>query len=433
MSGDTPAASQLIVSSEFDPRGWPLPDDAYLRVATPNLLAELLAPCRHGVPTLLLLDSALVAHFTPTTVGTIAYHNPLRVLAPVGLVVDDTYSPFVVHYLPSTNQDCIRALTLAMTQIRVIADGLEQANPEEIAYARFSEIGRLAAGMIHELNNPLAFSRNNLMLLGERLAAGSVRLQAKAWVAAGRPPEHIAELVKHLDQLPSHSEDIADLRRELAPLAAAEKAALLADFLAYFEAREQDCNGSIVDTLDSAEPLLRESIRGLERMGLVIAGVRTLNRPPQPGEIPVDIDRIIRESLAVLRDRARSRQVTIHVKQRLSQPYPCDSAAIAHIVLAIGARILEAAPVASEIRVATREQAGQIEISVDRPVGVSQGLDELLTGTVCHRLARQLGGALLLEDVEDARTRICLRIPLSRLQAVGMAGCYASDCAEPSA
>ncbi|MGB1014384.1 MAG: hypothetical protein ACPG4T_09655, partial [Nannocystaceae bacterium] len=287
---------------------------------------------------------------------------------------------------------------------------LAQPLASELVAVRMAEIGRLAGGVVHELNNPLAFSRNNLMLARERLAAAVARLATKDWLGAGSDPDEVSNLVARLDAIASHADDVGELRDELAALSPQAQAELFTEFVRYFEASEAAGAGPVLDALSSLDPLIGESIRGLERMTEIVAGVRILSRPQIPGESPVDIDRTVRETLAVLRDRARARQVTIRFKQRLSHHYPCDASQLAHVVLTVVSRALEAVSVASEVRVETREFSGQIELSVAMPSG-AEGFDDLLTGTLCHRLVRQLGGVIVLED----SIKICIRIPLARL------------------
>ncbi len=411
----SPAPTQLIISPQFDPTGWQLPSSLCLRIAGADMLLETLAPARYGVPTVVVIDEQLSPEaLVAAHVGEMSYRHPLRLLASFDRDLPDVCTPF---WTPYTVGEHNRALVLAVRQVEAVTASLAQSEDNTIADARFAELGRLAGGIIHELNNPLAFSRNNLMLVRERLAAGVLRLLATAWSTAGSGPEAITELLQHLDRLPSRASDVAELRRELAQTPASGRVELVTDFLTYLEAHEQECVGTVVDALKSAEPLLHDSIRGLERMTEIVAGVRRLNRPHLPGEFPVDIDRTIRETLAVLRDRARARQITLRVKPRLHQHYPCDSTTIAHIVSAVLTRVIEAVPLGSEVLVSSREVRGQIEIAIDRPASSSEGLDELLAGTVCHRLARQLGGALVLEQLEGVRTIICLKVPLRRLQS----------------
>lgn len=386
--------------------------DVDVRVMGHVPLVEMLAPVRHGIPVVVVVDDPLGAgDLRSAGVETMAYFYPLRLIAIAAGPMPDACTPFLTAARSSMTADDFRAaLALADTQVQALARRLAQPLASELVAVRMAEIGRLAGGVVHELNNPLAFSRNNLMLARERLAAAVARLATKDWLGAGSDPDEVSNLVARLDAIASHADDVGELRDELAALSPQAQAELFTEFVRYFEASEAAGAGPVLDALSSLDPLIGESIRGLERMTEIVAGVRILSRPQIPGESPVDIDRTVRETLAVLRDRARARQVTIRFKQRLSHHYPCDASQLAHVVLTVVSRALEAVSVASEVRVETREFSGQIELSVAMPSG-AEGFDDLLTGTLCHRLVRQLGGVIVLED----SIKICIRIPLARL------------------
>ena len=104
------------------------------------------------------------------------------------------------HTTVSPHRDVSGAVIGALAIVEDITE--RRALEKRLQRAQHMEaVGQLAAGIAHEINNPMAYVRSNLSVLGEELAA-----LGKAALAADRPPQRsAAELVARLDALRTSS------------------------------------------------------------------------------------------------------------------------------------------------------------------------------------------------------------------------------------
>ncbi len=66
--------------------------------------------------------------------------------------------------------------------LRTNIQELKDTQSQLVQSEKLASLGQLTAGVAHEINNPLAFTRNNTHLAIERIASASRRLAVKAWL-----------------------------------------------------------------------------------------------------------------------------------------------------------------------------------------------------------------------------------------------------------
>jgi signal transduction histidine kinase len=256
-------------------------------------------------------------------------------------------------------------------QFFVIRDRTAQHRLEKLQQRsqRLESLSVLAAGIAHEINNPLAFVRTNLAHL-----------------------TRFAPLV----------------RKHAAQVAAAERG-----------------------DLEEIDDILRECLAGVDRIAAIVAATRRLSRQPDPGRALVDLNRVCEEALGLVAfGDGRGIAVETHFERELPAVRgSADQLGQAILNLLINAQQAVRALEHGRVRVATRAVAGAVEVSVhDNGAGVApenrerifdpffttKGPDE---GTglglaIAHEVARFHEGTLEVAASELGGARFSLRLPL---------------------
>ncbi len=280
------------------------------------------------------------------------------------------------------------ALTASEARYRALAASLECQVAEQVAAigrrerqlfasARMAAVGTLAAGVAHEVNNPIGFIRSNLQtafqyveLLSKVLAAGEDRARAQALAAEYDLPF------------------------------------VLADF----------------------NNLLRESVDGAERVARIVTHLKAFAAIDAATRARADLNELVRTAAELLAD-----QLPASVKLELAlAPLPlveCEAGAIKQALFALLDNARRALPAGGTILVATVRLPGHVCIAVqDNGCGMTEAVrarafDPFFTTrdvgqgtglglTLCHDIASAHGGRVALEAVRPSGTRAVLSIAL---------------------
>jgi len=144
-------------------------------------------------------------------------------------------------------------------QLQTTVKALQETQDQLIQSEKMASIGQLAAGVAHEINNPIGFSLSNLTTLSEYIAS---------FVAVDK--------FSH-----SHLSKLADSELQ------AE----------YNTLREDNDVDFIVEDIDA---LLIDSIKGLKRVSQIVANLKKVTHAGELEMEPCDINDIIEESLKVV-------------------------------------------------------------------------------------------------------------------------------------
>lgn len=152
-----------------------------------------------------------------------------------------------------------RILYESNVELESIVERLSSTQEQLVQSEKMASIGQLAAGVAHEINNPIGFSLSNLSTLIE---------YTKSFKA-------IDQFV--LNNLPSNNEQIFETE--------------------YKELRKQKDIEFISDDVNS---LLNDTIKGLHRVSDIVANLKKVSHSGTLEKEPCDINEIIEDSLKVV-------------------------------------------------------------------------------------------------------------------------------------
>jgi PAS domain S-box-containing protein len=263
---------------------------------------------------------------------------------------------------------------------------------------KLESIGRLAAGIAHEINTPIQF--------------------------IGDSAHYLAEALKDLMGLLDKS------RAELGALRVERDGKRALDELA-----EEDAAADL-DYMRAEAPRSAASILdGVSRVSRIVAAMKSFSHPGAEAAIPMDINRMVRDTLVVAAHELKN---TIEVSTELADlpqvtGYPAElNQALLNLVInaahAIADRRLASQPGAIHIRTAADQDAVAISIS-DNGCGIPSHVQarlfepffttkEVGRGSgqglaIVRGVAQKHGGTVDFESAVDLGTTFVLRLPLA--------------------
>lgn len=294
----------------------------------------------------------------------------------------------------SFNETDLNLLATIALQVSIVlenatlhAELLEQERlKRDLALARISQ---LAAGMAHEINNPLAFIRNNLAVL--RRDVGIIR-----------------ELLQQYQQ------------------GEAALAQAAPGLLQSIRARSQEVDAAYL--LTNLDPLLVRSGEGLKRIGEIVQSLRDFARLDRSEVDEIDLSAGIEATLMLLRARAEKQQVAIELDLGPGVRIVCSPAKINQVVYHLVANAIDACEAGGKVTVRTRRTDKGVELHVldtgcgiepavrdrifdpfftTKPLGKGMGLGLSLS----HGIVQEHGGRIEFESTVGQGTEFIVWLP----------------------
>lgn len=266
-------------------------------------------------------------------------------------------------------------------------DKLKNTQEMVLRQEKMATIGQLAAGVAHEINNPMGFILSNLNTFGSYLEKLTVFLQEQdRLLRATAAPAQLAELER------------------------ARRAAKIDNVLADL--------GSLLD----------ESLDGADRVRKIVADLKGASRYDQDQEEPTDLNRLIDNTIPIVWNE-------IKYKAQLHREYGdipqtcCHPRQLSQVLTNLLVNATQAIDKDGEITVRTWHEGSHVCIAVsDNGVGISKQIRQRIfdpffttkqvgqgTGlglSISYEIVKNHGGEILVDSRPGAGATFTVRLPL---------------------
>jgi PAS domain S-box-containing protein len=203
---------------------------------------------------------------------------------------------------------------------------LRQAQTQMVLAEKLASLGQLVAGVAHEVNNPLSFVHNNMVVLRRDTAALCAALalyqQADASVAQLQPDLY---------------HRIRDLRQQ----------------------------ADVAYTVTNLPDILARSVEGLERIRQIVKDLRDFARGDEHEPQEVDLNAGIESTVNIVRGQAGNRGVEIRLELQALLPVLCFPAKINQVVMNLLTNAIDACDRGGVVTIRTRAVEQGVEIDVE--------------------------------------------------------------------
>lgn len=259
---------------------------------------------------------------------------------------------------------------------------LEAAHAMLLQQEKMASIGVLAAGVAHELNNPIGFVHSNLSTLG-------------------RYCEKLGRVLAAYERRLPGDAELDALRRE-------EKLAFL---------------------LEDLPTLIRESLEGTERVRKIVADLKVFSHPAEKQMVHADLNECLRSTLNIVHNELKYKARVITDLGSIPQ-VRCRPGEINQVFMNILVNACHALRGPGEIRVATSTEGDTVTVTIadtgsgipeeirarifdpfftTKPAGQGTGLGL----TISYDIVRKHGGTLTFESEVGKGTTFSIRLPVA--------------------
>ncbi|MBN3560870.1 ATP-binding protein [Aliamphritea spongicola] len=258
---------------------------------------------------------------------------------------------------------------------------------------KMAGLGTMAAGVAHEINNPVGFVKSNL---------GS--LQAYSTNLTG--------YVHRIDELLKEHDDMQSLREALQA------------------AREEF---DIEYTAEDIDPLIVESQDGVNRVEAIVSGLRSFAREDDEQMAPADINGALKSTLKVAANQLKYK-CTVHEDYAELPALTCNIGRLNQVFMNLLVNAGQAIDENGEIFIGTRFINNEVIVSIrDTGCGMSPEVQKQLfnpffttkdvgSGTglglsISHGIIEEHGGRIQVQSVEGKGSRFIVRLPVQSQQS----------------
>lgn len=284
-----------------------------------------------------------------------------------------------------------RVLEETNTELEKTMRDLRDTEVQLIAQERLAAVGELAAGIAHEVNNPVNFACNAV----RTLQAHVKEIQYVAGRMADLDPSAGDGLQAQVDELKALQDEVG-----------------------------------LGDLADSIDELARIASEGLDRTSRLVGDFRDFARPRRNEHELVDLGRMVDSTVLLVSHKLREESIRVDIEDDGRRHYaPGDPRALSQVVLNLMKNAIDAlAGRGGHVRVAFDELDGYVTLDVhdDGPgidPAIMASLFDPFTSTkassnnsglglsICRRILTQHGGHIEAQCPEEGGTRFRLTLP----------------------
>jgi signal transduction histidine kinase len=301
----------------------------------------------------------------------------------------------VVHLNERAQADAAELATRARSErqaheeLRRAHETLKQTQSQLVQAEKLSSLGQLVAGVAHEINNPLSFVSNNIVVLQRDLRGlrELIQLYRQAETTlAGHNPELLASIRTKAEQFD----------------------------LAY--------------TLENLERVMTRSREGLRRIQHIVKDLKDFARLDESERQEADVNAGIQSTVNIVEGHASQQKVVLTQELEPLPPITCYPAKLNQVVLNLLANAIDACPPGGKVTVRSRATPREAEIEVaDTGCGIDPSICDRIfdpffttkplgkgTGlglSISYGIVRAHGGSIAVESTPGQGTCFTVRLP----------------------
>ncbi len=254
---------------------------------------------------------------------------------------------------------------------------------------KMASLGQLAAGMAHEINNPVAYVANNLAVLRRDVSS-------------------VMEILELYRQRP---EALAQVDPELAARAAAS---------------ERDADLEWIQ--ENLSRLFQTSLDGLGRVREIVNNLRDFARLDEAERDAIDLNAALKSTVQILRHEIANQQIVVELQLAPTLQVVCRPQKINQVLYNVLLNAIQASNSHDRIWLRTRHEGNDVVVEVEdegagidpqhlprifepffttRPVGRGAGLGLAIS----YGIVRDHGGSINVESRPGAGSRFQIRLP----------------------
>jgi two-component system NtrC family sensor kinase len=205
---------------------------------------------------------------------------------------------------------------------------LEQRQAQLIQAEKLASLGQLAAGIAHEINNPVSYVTSNLQTLGEDISRLTLLLRLERELMEGRDGEDRTLSAEELTRL-----------------------------------REQWGQADAENLLTELPEIIQESLTGTQRITEIVQSLRSFSHGDAGTPQTVDLNAELESTLRMVRNELKYKCEVVRDLEPLP-PISCYPTQIAQVFTNLLVNAAHAIEHQGEIRIRTRHQGGEAAVSI---------------------------------------------------------------------
>ncbi|MBU0482060.1 MAG: response regulator [Proteobacteria bacterium] len=283
----------------------------------------------------------------------------------------------------TTRPEEILARIKAGMRVRLLQDELKNAHRRIYQHEKMASIGQLAAGVAHEINNPLGFITSNLSTLRK----------------------YLDRMTRHIDFLQTQ------VREEAADRVKQQEKQLKIDYI-----------------LQDAHDLINESLEGAERVVRIVQGLKTFSRVDDATSKPVDINASLDSAINMIWNELKHNATLTRDYSDLPET-TCNGQQLNQVFLNLLVNAVHSIADHGKIKISTRHENGWITVAITDtgcgipPENINRLFEPFFTtkeigkGTglglsISYEIIQKHGGDITVESTPGKGSTFTVRLPV---------------------